>query len=85
MCANANDRIRANGKSCDEHLRRRKEAGFDLIVYSKKMRAFLEEGRVKGYVVNRGKISFLVYWKNKDNGREILIALAEIELKREYV
>ncbi len=59
-----------------------KEAGFDLIVYSRKMREFLDEEQVKGYVVNRGKISFLVYWKNKDNGREILIALAEIEIKR---
>lgn len=59
-----------------------KEAGFDLIVYSKKMLDSLGKERGKGYVVSRGKISFLVYWKNKDDGKEILIALAEIEMKR---
>ncbi|MCG2612788.1 RecQ family ATP-dependent DNA helicase [Terrimonas sp. NA20] len=59
-----------------------KEAGIELIVYSRKMRAFLDEEQMKGYVVNRGKISFLVYWKNKENEKEILIALAEVEMKR---
>ena len=59
-----------------------KEAGFELIVYSRKMREFLAEERMKGYAVNRGKLSFLVYWENKENGKEILIGLAEIELKR---
>jgi ATP-dependent DNA helicase RecQ len=59
-----------------------KDTGSDLIVYSNKMIDFLEQEQLKGYKVNRGKISFLVYWKNNNNGREILIALAEIEMKK---
>lgn len=59
-----------------------RESGLDLLIYSKKMKNELERYCKKGYVVNKGKISFLVYWKDKDGDSEVIVVLPEIEMKK---
>jgi ATP-dependent DNA helicase RecQ len=56
--------------------------GSNLFKFSKSFEEKIEEQKSRGYHIKEIKVNFIVYWRDKDTGKEIKIILLCVEFAK---